>query len=150
MLSGTPATAAEVQPSPSPSPNTRRASKIPPPFTWKFKDLKTVPDIWRELKHGVGGQPSVEFMDANYHSSTWRGDNKATIAYSRRKVIWDEIKRRVRGGLLEVVAVDQLEVMRGSGSLYKLMLTLKGMKKAGLLGGGGDLGPGVRPLPPAF
>ncbi len=56
--------------------------------------LSSVVDIYREWKAGIGGLPSLEWMESEF--SQWRrGKNTLAQAVSRRKVIVSAIRKRV-------------------------------------------------------
>jgi hypothetical protein len=83
-------------------------------------DLRTVADVWREWKEGIAGFPAVEQLESSW-GPAWRPLPKHRVAFSRRKVIWDEVNRLLQTGLTQDDAVAQLEALRNSGSLYRLV-----------------------------
>lgn len=99
---------------------------LPPAYS--LLDLRTVADAWREWKEGTGGHPAVEVLEREW-GTRWRPLPKQRTAFCRRKVIWDEIERRIATGLATTDAVAQVEALRGKGSLMKLYHTLKDMRK---------------------
>ncbi len=99
----------------------------PPAYT--LIDLRTVADVWREWKEGIAGFPAVEQLESSW-GAAWRPEAKQRVAFSRRKVIWDEINRLIQAGLTQDNAVAQVETLRSGKSLYKLVLLLQQRQRA--------------------
>ena len=57
--------------------------------------------MWNEYEHGIGGRKA-----AKNFSRAERG--RVKTIYTRRKIIWDEISRLVRGGDTYQVAIDRI------------------------------------------
>lgn len=57
------------------------------------RTIMTVTDVWREYKDGLGGNPSVEFMEKEY-GTAWRKDRKESRFFSRRKELYGAIKNK--------------------------------------------------------
>lgn len=56
------------------------------------RTLVTVTDVWREYSNGLGGNPSVEHIEREY-GTAWRKERKESRFYSRRKELYDTIKK---------------------------------------------------------
>ena len=75
-----------------------RASSGPPAYS--LFNARTVADIWREWKEGIAGGPSVKELEETW-GHLWRPEQKARIAWSRRKVVLVELERLVARGRTE-------------------------------------------------
>lgn len=76
-----------------PSPPTRSGSNTTAEPTYKLcRHLKTVTDVWREYELGLPGQPAVQFLEQTQGTS-WRRDRTESRYFSRRKVIYDKVKK---------------------------------------------------------
>ena len=84
----------------------------------------TVKDAWQEWQEGLAGQPALRELEARW-GSRWRPGNAVRIAFSRRKVIWDEILACTARGKSVDEAVAELELLRASRSLNSLVKELK-------------------------
>jgi hypothetical protein len=106
----------------------------PPAPSYRLsRQVRTVPDLWREWTVGLGGLPSVAALDAAY-GSRWRSPSERQY-YSMRKVIIDEVIA-LAGSRLEdqeaiAVAVEALERRRvqGQASLDKFIKAIKAERK---------------------
>lgn len=94
------------------------------PPSYKLLKLKTVNDVWREWRYGIGGNPAVEALEAKW-GHQWRSLPRINVPFCRRKAIWDEILRLLKRGVTEEAAVAQLENLRGNNSINKLQEVLK-------------------------
>ena len=95
-----------------------------PPILTALARVFTVKDAWREWQEGLAGQPALRELEARW-GSRWRPGNAVRIAFSRRKVIWDEILARTARGKSVDEAVAELELLRASRSLNSLVEELK-------------------------
>ncbi|KAG2216141.1 hypothetical protein INT45_002562 [Circinella minor] len=76
----------------SPSlPSSSLSSSSPPQYTLNRK-FCTVTDVWREYDHGVVGNPSVRSLEDKYKTK-WRKNSTESRFFSRRKIIYEEVKR---------------------------------------------------------
>jgi hypothetical protein len=76
-----------------PSPPTLSGSNTTTKSTYKLcRHLKTVTDVWREYELGLPGQPAVQFLEQTQGTS-WRRDRTESRYFSRRKVIYDKVKK---------------------------------------------------------
>ncbi|KAG1178328.1 hypothetical protein G6F70_006238 [Rhizopus microsporus] len=76
-----------------PSPPTCSGSNTTARSTYKLcRHLKTVTDVWREYELGLPGQPAVQFLEQTQGTS-WRRDRTESRYFSRRKVIYDKVKK---------------------------------------------------------
>lgn len=76
-----------------PSTPTRSGSNTTAESTYKLcRHLKTVTDVWREYELGLPGQPAVQFLEQTQGTS-WRRDRTESRYFSRRKVIYDKVKK---------------------------------------------------------
>ncbi|RPB09551.1 hypothetical protein P167DRAFT_465131, partial [Morchella conica CCBAS932] len=80
------------------------------------RSLSTVAGLWQEWKQGLGTEPSVESLEARY-GPKWRTSQAERKFYSRRKVIIEEITKRISSGLEAWRAVEEVEEVRGGKSL---------------------------------
>ncbi|RPB05045.1 hypothetical protein L873DRAFT_1573725, partial [Choiromyces venosus 120613-1] len=80
------------------------------------RTLSTVVGLWQEWKNGIGVAPSVESLEARY-GPKWRTSQAERKFYSRRKVIIEEITKRIAAGMDAWRAVEEVEAMRGAKSL---------------------------------
>ena len=98
--------------------------------TYKLsREVRTIPDLWREWTVGLGGSPSVGELDRT-RGTSWRAPKERQY-YSMRKVIIDEVWRRAGGvgadGEACLAVVDAMEAERQTGrtSLDKIAKVLK-------------------------
>lgn len=56
------------------------------------RTLKTVDDVWKEYSVGIKGGPAVEMLEFE-HGTLWRKDRTEARYFSRRNVIYKEVKR---------------------------------------------------------
>ena len=96
-------------------------------------DARTVADVWREWREGIAGRPPLQGLE-----ETWghllRPKPKDKTAWSRRKVVLDELTRLVARGRTEEAAVAELEALRAGRHLRRLIDDLKGRQKARKVG----------------
>jgi hypothetical protein len=72
------------------------SDSAPRQVTYKMsRSIKTVKDLWREWKQGLGGHPAVEYLEAT-HGTSWRNGDDRFI--NRRKIILKEVERLVSSG----------------------------------------------------
>ena len=74
-----------------PSSSSSSSSSSPPQYTLNRK-FCTVTDIWHEYDHGVAGNPSVRSLEEKYKTK-WRKNSTESRFFSRRKIIYEEVKR---------------------------------------------------------
>lgn len=96
------------------------------------REVRTIPDLWREWTVGLAGLPAVEGLDRLY-GSQWRSGNERQY-YSMRKVIVKEVRRRAGQGATdrrerEVVAQMEEERLASNASLDKVIKALKAREK---------------------
>jgi Centromere DNA-binding protein complex CBF3 subunit, domain 2/Transcriptional activator of glycolytic enzymes len=84
----------------------------------------TVKDAWREWQEGLAGRPALRELEERW-GSRWRPGNAIRIAFSRRKVIWDEILARTARGKSVDEVIAELELLRAGRSLSSLVEELK-------------------------
>jgi hypothetical protein len=89
-------------------------------LAWVF----IVKDAWREWQEGLAGQPALRELEARW-GSCWCPGNAIRIAFSCRKVLWDEILACMACGKSVDKAVAELELLRASRSLNLLVEELK-------------------------
>ena len=75
-------------------------------------EVQTVPDIWREWTQGVGGGPSIEFLDATFKKPPWKQTQAQKMWHSRRKPLYLMIKARVEAGEQADAVTGELEALR--------------------------------------
>lgn len=97
---------------------------LPQPPVYALMELFTVPDLWREWEYGIGGNLPVRLLEEKW-GHHWRISTASKVAFCRRKVILDEVKRLIRLGTPEEVAVEQVEALRDGKSLNKLRNSIK-------------------------
>lgn len=56
------------------------------------RTILNVVDVWREYTAGIGGGPSVEYLEKNFQTK-WRKDRTESRFFSSRSVIYNEIRR---------------------------------------------------------
>lgn len=93
-----------------------------PPY-YLMQNVHTVADLWREWKEGIGGGPAVEKLELKFKAA-WRASGKERTTFSRRKVIIDEIQGFIDSGMSGSMAVERVERLRGSRSMYQLSIEL--------------------------
>ena len=103
-----------------------RADGKPPQVV--YGHVGTVAGLWREYRHGVDGQPSIESLDQTWGPS-WRPEPKDRTWYSRRKLVWDKMKDFLHDDLSEEQAVAEVERIRDGRSLNWLMNLLQNNRK---------------------
>lgn len=105
------------------------------------RTLSTVAGLWQEWKTGINGAPSVESLEARY-GPKWRTSQAERKFYSRRKVIIEEITKRIGAGMDAWRAVEEVEGMRGAKSLDGLSKMIVERRKGGKRRAGVGGGPG--------
>lgn len=116
------------------------------------RTLSTVAALWKEWKQGLDNSPSVESLESNY-GPRWRTSQAERKFYSRRKVIIEEVTKRIAGGADCRRAIEEVESLRASKSLDGLSKMIverrklspssaKTKVKAGSSGNGGGGGGG--------
>lgn len=89
------------------SPSAELVTK-PAPFYRLSRDVRTIPDLWKEWTIGLGCLPPIDELDRLY-GSRWRTGNEIQY-YSTRKRIVDEIKMRAGSS---ATTEDYKTVVRG-------------------------------------
>jgi hypothetical protein len=96
-------------------------------------DARTVADVWREWREGIASRPALQKLE-----ETWghllRPKPKDKTAWSRRKVILDELTRLIARGRSEEAVVAELKALRAGRHLRRLIEDLKGRQKARIQG----------------
>lgn len=105
------------------------------------RSLSNVAGLWQEWKQGLSGEPSVESLEARY-GPKWRTSQAERKFYSRRKVIIEEITKRISAGMDQWRAVEEVEEVRGGKSLDGLSKMIVERKKNAVGGGQGGRGRG--------
>ncbi|KAH0604662.1 uncharacterized protein H6S33_006330 [Morchella sextelata] len=105
------------------------------------RSLSTVAGLWQEWKQGLGTEPSVESLEARY-GPKWRTSQAERKFYSRRKVIIEEITKRISTGMEAWRAVEEVEEVRGGKSLDGLSKMIVERRKSAVGGGQGGRGRG--------
>lgn len=103
------------------------------------RSLTTVSGLWQEWKTGLGGEPSVESLEARY-GPKWRTSQAERKFYSRRKVIIEEITKRISTGMDQWRAVEEVEEVRGGKSLDGLSKMIVERRKSAVGGSAGGRG----------
>ena len=111
---------------PAPTP-VEEPARVAPAYKLS-REVRTIPDLWREWTVGLAGLPSVEDLDRMY-GARWRCGNERQY-YSTRKVIIGEIKRRAGDAATDVqlkgvVAQMEEERLASKLSLDKVVKALK-------------------------
>jgi Transcriptional activator of glycolytic enzymes len=86
-----------------------------------------VAEVWREWKEGIGENPAVERLEAEW-GARWRPDARMRKWFSRRKVIWDRLGELIATGHTAGDAVDLLESLRNGRSLNQLVKLLQSQR----------------------
>ncbi|CAN6652952.1 hypothetical protein TRVA0_026S00892 [Trichomonascus vanleenenianus] len=103
------------------------------------RNTTTVNDLWEEWNHGIGGKPSVKYMDRRF-GARWRKD--CTKYYLRHKTIVEEVLKTVSAlKIPEEEAVNKVENYRiihgrfgdGALTLNQLQKHIIDARKAGRL-----------------
>ncbi|KAJ9413543.1 transcriptional activator of glycolytic enzymes-domain-containing protein [Fusarium oxysporum] len=117
--------AVSLAPAPAPEP------PVPGmPVVAALAKVFTVRDVWKEWEEGIAGQPAVRVLEETW-GSRWRPGNGIRVQFCRRKVIWDELLARTASGKSEEEAVAELELLRASRSLNRLVDELKQRRRRG-------------------
>ena len=89
------------------------------------RSLHNVGDDWRDYKHGLGGSPSIEYLESTF-GNTWRQSVSERKFFSRRQKLYKAIKAKLSNGKNEIVAIQELEDLRISKgwSLDKLQKSI--------------------------
>jgi hypothetical protein len=101
-------------------------SQRPPEYT--LFDARTVADVWREWREGIAGRPALQGLERTL-GHLLRPKAKDHTAWSRRKVILDELTRLIARGRTEEATVAELEAIRAGRHLRRLIEDLKGRQK---------------------
>jgi hypothetical protein len=101
---------------------------------YELFDARTVSDVWREWRQGIAGRPALEGLEGTW-GHLLRPTARQKTAWARRKAVLDELRWLVARGRTEEAAVAELEALRGSGSLRKLIDVLKSRQRARRAGG---------------
>lgn len=80
----------------------------PVPIYWLSRNVRTIPDLWKEWTIGLGFLPPIAELNRLY-GSRWRIGNEIQY-YSTRKRIVDKIKRRAENS---ATREDYETVVRG-------------------------------------
>jgi Transcriptional activator of glycolytic enzymes len=94
------------------------------PPAYAQPSLQTVEEVWREWKAGVNGGPAISQLEERWGAS-WRRSGQQAQWFCRRKVVWDKVKELISLGHSEAAAVENVELLRGGGTLYQLVTKLK-------------------------
>ncbi|KAM7198544.1 hypothetical protein V8F33_005050 [Rhypophila sp. PSN 637] len=95
---------AQLATAPPPTAELAAASGIP--IVSCFPKVYIVADVWHEWKKGVAGGAAIESLEEQH---------------GRRKVVWDTLKALIARGRSEGEAIGELEALRGSQSINKLV-----------------------------
>ena len=103
-------------------------SQLPPttPIYTMLRNLTTVAEVWQEYKYGINGNPSLSRLLEDLGTG-WLHSKPNRLFYSRRKKIYDYIKKRVANSQSEETAINELEKLRieSNLSLYQLQMRIK-------------------------
>jgi len=139
-----PASACHASGGPLPGPSLPQSIQFPLPYTlpvlvpvtesldtpavpqYSLRNLQNVAEVWREWSQGIAGDPAIRDLEAQYQHRWRESSSKARTLFCRRKKIWDAVITRVNRGMTEEEAVQDLEAVRGTRSLYALWLELSG------------------------
>ena len=114
-----------------------KSSDLPPPVSPSLdpdtvfpytmcRTLTSVHDLWQEWNIGLRGSPSIQALESTY-GAKWRQSSQERMFFGRRKVIIDEVFRRLRSqGPIEAV-IEEVELIRKREllSLHSLSRWLK-------------------------
>lgn len=79
---------------PSPAGQAQRAEPEEIQTFYKMnREIVSVTDVWREYSEGLGGNPSVQYLEEKY-GTAWRKERKDSRFFSRRNEIYNGIKRK--------------------------------------------------------
>lgn len=99
-----------------------------PPRYKLSRTISTVPDLWKEWTVGLGGGPSVQYLEDSY-GARWRPSQEERVFFCRRKALVDWIRTRLRErpATEAMVVVMELERFRLKHrmSLSKLIASIK-------------------------
>ncbi|KAM4067516.1 transcriptional activator of glycolytic enzymes domain-containing protein [Hirsutella rhossiliensis] len=88
------------------------------------RSVKSVQELLRLWRQGWGEMPSVDSLERDW-GSRWRPSAEKNY-FSTRKIIVDEVRRRVQlGGLTEDIVARQMDEERGPSSLDKLFKAIR-------------------------
>lgn len=113
---------------PASQPPASQQGSLGPPIVTSLARLYTVEDVWREWKEGLAGQPALQELEEKW-GHRWRPGNKMTTQFSRRKVVWDEVRARMGKGTSEEEAVREVEGLRAGRSINQLVEQLTRKRK---------------------
>ena len=75
------------------------------------RSLVSVADLWREWYTGLLGSPSIQALETAY-GAKWRTSSGEKMFFGRRKIIIDEIQRRLQTGESPEAAIEHLDLVR--------------------------------------
>ena len=75
------------------------------------RDITTVTEVWREWTEGLEGKPPIQDLEDQYKAA-WRKYPGEKVFFCRRKLIVDEVKSLIAGGMPENAAVNRMEAKR--------------------------------------
>lgn len=105
--------------------NKRGANHLPPAELSSCP--RTLYDLWLEYEEGIGGRKAARLFTAQE-----RGRVKHT--YTRRKIVWDLVKKLIRNGLSYELACDRIYKVYGVATPVTAIINhLKNDKKNGTL-----------------
>ena len=77
---------------PVPSTDSSGSSRPHPSTEYKLsRRLRTVVEAWQEHEEGLSGGPAVQRLELQ-HGTAWRKDRTESKYFSRRKVLYDEVR----------------------------------------------------------
>ena len=131
-----------LQPTGGPAPSTQAPAGLPldpdapPPLYRMSRNITTVRDLWREWNEGLGADgPAVRELERVY-GAKWRPDHAIRMFYSRRRLIIQEVERRIDGGASVDEAIAAVDFVRqadtSSKTLDKLAKLLQKPKPHGV------------------
>lgn len=105
------------------------AERSQPPSYKLPRAVKTVQDLLRLWRHGLGGMPSVDSLERDW-GTHWRPSSEKQY-FSTRKMIIDEVARRAAAQhIAEDVVAKQMDAERDSNSLDKVFKSIRNDRKA--------------------
>ncbi len=120
----------EMPPPPPPPPAAPQSSALQEEAPeYELFDARSVADVWREWRKGVGGRPALEGLEEAW-GHLLRPTARQATAWSRRRVVVDDLRRLVASGRSEEEAVEELEALRGGRHLRRLIDDLKARQRA--------------------
>lgn len=114
-------------PPPAAAPNEDVALRLPEGSSprasapaYELFDARSVADVWREWSVGIAGRPALQVLEQEW-GHFLRPTARQRTAWSRRKVVLDELRRLIARGSTEEAAVAELEALRAGRSLRRLI-----------------------------